>query len=178
MKIRHRLVAVAMLTVLLSGCSGGFSGWGWGGWGDWGGWGGGGDDTSEPPVSDCHDIDDENGMVAKFEVVNGAYVFEKPAGNESVVTLSETSPTGGSWSSTVDVGAVIVKGGNGQFTQELSPSATSGSFDNSGLAVEGSPTPDISNIQFYCGDPSGDGGGDGCSWGTDWNWSWGWSWTG
>ncbi len=130
-------------------------------------------------------------MVSKFEVVGGAYVFERPAGNDSVVTLTSTTATGGSWSSTVPIGAIIVKGGNGQFAQELASPATSGTFDNGDLAVSGSPTPDISNIQFYCGDPAEDGS-DGSTttptttatssssdctsnWGSDWNYSWGYS---
>src|SRR5262245_38064531 len=51
-------------------------------------------------------------LVAKFNY-GGQYVFEKPAGSESVVTISGGTASGGSWSSTATITAIVVKGGPG-----------------------------------------------------------------
>jgi len=95
-------------------------------------------------------------LIAKFNYDHG-YVFEKPAGNEHVVTLSHASASGANWSSTIPVVALIVKGGPGAVLYTISPAQTSGTFSNSGLPKVGDGgehgegnTPDISNVQF-CG---------------------------
>ncbi|MDZ7734389.1 MAG: DUF5979 domain-containing protein [Acidimicrobiia bacterium] len=100
------------------------------------------------PVFDCVDVAPGTELVAKYEVEDDVYVFEKPPGNETVVTLSDEDLEGGDWSSTIPIGAVIVKGGPNSDTTLHDPAAASGSFDNQGLPGR----PDISNIQF-CGDP-------------------------
>lgn len=95
-------------------------------------------------------------LVAKFEVVGGSYVFEEPAGNESVVVLSGTTLDGGTWTSTTPIGAIVVKGGDGDdavATSTYTPPATSGTFSNAGLVNQGGNVPDISFVAF-CGPTS------------------------
>lgn len=92
-------------------------------------------------------------LVAKFNYEGGSYVFEKPAGNAGVVTISGGSATGGSFTSTAWISAVIIKGGAGPVatkTDTYNPSVQSGSFNNTGLLNNGGQVPAISNIQF-CG---------------------------
>jgi hypothetical protein len=107
--------------------------------------------TTEAPIT-CASLADPSGLVAKFEVVGGNYVYEKPPGNAAVVTLSGTSLQGGSWTSTVPIGEVVVKAGNGSSHTTITPPSTSGTFSNEGLLNHGGQVPDISNVQFYCGD--------------------------
>ncbi|MFA5884072.1 MAG: hypothetical protein WDA60_09510, partial [Acidimicrobiia bacterium] len=93
-------------------------------------------------------------LVSKYEFNDGAYVFEKPAGNESVVTITNGTADGGDWSSTVDIAVVIVKGGDGSSFTTYDPPQKSGTFSNDALPPVGSGNiPDISNVQF-CG-PTG-----------------------
>jgi hypothetical protein len=93
-------------------------------------------------------------LVAKFEFKEGTYVFEKPAGNETVVTISEANAQGGTWDSgDVLIGVVTVKGGSGDdafYANYLVPPATQGTFDNSELTNPGGQVPDISFVAF-CG---------------------------
>src|SRR5689334_25263239 len=49
-------------------------------------------------------------LIAKFNN-DGGYTYEKPPGNEDVVTLSNTSDSGGSWSSTQALSVFIIHGG-------------------------------------------------------------------
>ena len=108
--------------------------------------------VEEPLVREC-----PAGMelIAKFNVSeNGSYTFEKPTGNEAVVVLTNQSSTGATWTSTMGVGLVIVKGGSGEGSLKnywYSPPAFGPeSFDNVGMANPGDNVPDISNVQF-CG---------------------------
>ncbi|HSB86440.1 MAG TPA: hypothetical protein VLD86_09030, partial [Ilumatobacteraceae bacterium] len=39
-------------------------------------------------------------LIAKFEYKGGVYVFEKPAGNETTVTITNGTATGGDFEST------------------------------------------------------------------------------
>jgi hypothetical protein len=82
-------------------------------------------------------------LIAKFEVQGSDLVFEE--GTEGAITIvdveldDEGEPTGFEWSSTVEVGSVIVKGG--QEVQVFSGDTTTIDFDS---------PPAISNVQF-CG---------------------------
>src|SRR5262245_15629826 len=83
-------------------------------------------------------------LIAKFEANGGVYTLD--AGTPGIVTLSNTTPDGGDWTSTVPIDLVIVKGGpandGGTF---YDPPATSGSFSNEGLPPVGAGnTPNIS----------------------------------
>src|SRR3954470_20890628 len=90
-------------------------------------------------------------LIAKFNNDDHPYQFEKPAGNENVVTLSPTSDSGAWWSSTTPISAIIVKGGPSSVLYSIAPPQVTGSFSNSGLPPVGhGNTPDISNVQF-CG---------------------------
>jgi len=90
-------------------------------------------------------------LLAKFEAIGQDYVFEKPAGNEGVVTIWDADLDGGQWSATRPVSFVIVKGGPAAVTTSYDPPQTSGRFSNDGLPPVGQGNiPDISNVQF-CG---------------------------
>ena len=71
----------------------------------------------------------------------------------SGVTLVDPSKTGGSWTSTVDVGAVVVKGGSGEFSVDVTlypENAREGTYSNLDLENKGGNVPDISFVEF-CG---------------------------
>ena len=90
-------------------------------------------------------------LIAKFEVVGDEFVFE--SGTEGVITITNVEldddgePTGFDWTSTVEVGSVIVKGGG---EVQVFAGGTGGSIDF------GSP-PAISNVQFCGPDEPTDG---------------------
>jgi hypothetical protein len=89
-------------------------------------------------------------LVAKFNWSGGAYVFEKPAGNENIVLLSNATVNGGDWDTSHSgqlIGYVIVKGGTA--TDIINAGGTTGgSFSNANLLNNGGQIPGISNIQF------------------------------
>ena len=98
-------------------------------------------------------------LIAKFEWSGQSYVFEKPDGNDEVVEITDGTASGGSWTSSEDVGYVIVKGGSGSKPGTVATSVTvptdpnQGTFGNEGLdnrAGEDVNHPDVSNVQF-CG---------------------------
>jgi hypothetical protein len=86
-------------------------------------------------------------LISKYNNDDG-YVFEKPAGNENVVTLSHTSSSGGTWHSTIPVSYVIVHGGPNSILYTIAPAKTDGTFSNAGLVVGHGETPTVSNVQF------------------------------
>lgn len=99
-------------------------------------------------------------LVAKFNWAGDlGYVFEKPLGNDDVVTITGDE-TGGTWESLFGIAYVILKGGSGtyiypndNFTEPYDPLALSGSFSKNDLPLVGSGNhPDISNIQFCAGE--------------------------
>lgn len=95
-------------------------------------------------------------LIAKFNWNGSSYAFEKPAGNEGIVTISGDA-TSGSWASTTPISTVIIKGGTGTYT--YSASATSGSFSKVDLPLNnGEQSPAISNIQFCGGATHAPGG--------------------
>ena len=87
-------------------------------------------------------------LVAKFNWQGGNYVFEKPAGNENVVTIANgATASGGTWTSTQSISHVIVKGGTENFTDPLG--TTAGNFTQTVLSANSSgSSPEISNLQF------------------------------
>lgn len=96
-------------------------------------------------------------LLAKFEWSGGRYKFEKPTGNEGVVFVVGDA-TGGSWTSTLPVSFVILKGSTGYAWTEYNPAAFSGTFSKSILPPNpGGNIPDISNIQF-CGSEEAEAG--------------------
>jgi hypothetical protein len=106
------------------------------------------------PNADCPD---GSVLVAKFNYSGHSYSFDKPSGNGSVVSITNGSATGGTWSSTTPISAYIVKGGPNSLITSLSPAQTSGSFSNAGLPKVGAKEqnlPDISNVQFCGPDPA------------------------
>jgi hypothetical protein len=93
--------------------------------------------------------------MAKFEWKKrrNRYVFEKPAVNEGVISISDdANETGGSWSTTsASISHVILKGGTKTYTYEYEPEVTEGEFFKRDLPKNnGKNRPDISNIKF-CG---------------------------
>lgn len=90
-------------------------------------------------------------LVAKFEAGDG-YHFERPLGNEDVVTIDDAaSADGGTWSSTTPIAAVVVKGGSSELSVDIDwydPPATSGTFSNEDLLNDGGQVPDISFVAF------------------------------
>lgn len=93
-------------------------------------------------------------LVAKYDWKGSGYVFEKPPGGDSIVTIdSESDETGGSWTSTDPISDVILKGSTGTHTYDYAPPAFEGTFSKDALPLNpGGQRPDISNIQF-CGLP-------------------------
>ncbi len=88
-------------------------------------------------------------LIAKFEVNgSGQYVFEKPAGNQGVVTISNAGSTGGFWSSTAAIKAIVIKASTDAKIIAHNPPAFSGSFNNSGMTTPSGQVPAISNIRF------------------------------
>jgi hypothetical protein len=90
-------------------------------------------------------------LIAKFNYDHG-YKFEKPSGNQQVVTLSNASAHGATWHSSLPVSYVIVKGGPNSVLYTIAPPKSDGTFSNQGLPKVGHEknTPDVSNVQF-CG---------------------------
>src|SRR5262245_38460314 len=98
--------------------------------------------------TECDSVLPGSVLIAKFDASGGTYHLD--AGTAGIVTLSNTSPTGGDWTSTVGISVVIVKGGpandGGTF---YDPPATSGSFSNVNLPPVGAGnTPNISHVSF------------------------------
>lgn len=87
-------------------------------------------------------------LVAKFEWGN-SYDFEKPAGNENVVTINNGTASGGKWTANQPISHVILKGGTETFTYEFELGSQAESFSKNRLPPNPSgKSPDISNIQF------------------------------
>jgi LPXTG-motif cell wall-anchored protein len=101
---------------------------------------------------ECDSVLPGSFLIAKFEV-NGSGDYVLADGEPGVVTLSNTDSTGGDWTSTEPVSAVIVKGGPANDGGTLyDPPVFSGSFSDDGLPPVGGGTPAISHVTF-CGLP-------------------------
>jgi LPXTG-motif cell wall-anchored protein len=82
--------------------------------------------------------------------------FEAPSFNAedksvTAVTLINPTTAGGSWTSTVPIAAVVVKGGSGDDSRVITrydPQATAGTYSNAGLVNGGGNVPDISFVEF------------------------------
>ena len=89
-------------------------------------------------------------LIAKFEWSGHHYDFEKPAGNQDLVSISGDA-SGGTWTAAVPISYVILKGGTAADTTHYVPAAFAGTFSKLSLPKNhGGQHPDISNIQF-CG---------------------------
>lgn len=92
-------------------------------------------------------------LTAKFEWKGQRYVFEKPSGNQNIVTISGNA-TSGTWQSTKPIARVILKGGTETDVLVVND-ARSGSFNNGNLVSYNKQNKkikhDISNIQFCSG---------------------------
>lgn len=89
-------------------------------------------------------------LAARFEWDEDVeiYVFEKPEGNENVATIVGDE-TGGTWTSTVPIMAVVIKGATNCHTYSFDPTTIDGSFTKEDLPLnEGGQRSDVSNIQL------------------------------
>ncbi|MEP0547474.1 MAG: hypothetical protein ABJF88_11120, partial [Rhodothermales bacterium] len=92
---------------------------------------------------------DGTSLLAKFEWNGSRYVFEKPSGNQHIVTLSGSARSA-TWSSQADVSAIVLKGArDSEVIATTNPRA--GSFTNANLETPSGQTADISNVQFCAG---------------------------
>lgn len=89
-------------------------------------------------------------LVAKFEYNESTGTYVQTEGQEGIITIGEgANASGGSWTSTVEIKAVVVKGSTDCSTDWRSPTATSGTFSNEDLQpTSGGEQPDISSVTF------------------------------
>ena len=111
-------------------------------------WVGGSPAAADPPSSDCPA---GTTAVAKYNVSGSTYVAEFGG---SLVTLSNTTASGGDFTSTVGISDVFVKGGSDGKTAHYDPSISSGSFSNAGLTNDGDQVPAISHVTFCQPNPA------------------------
>jgi hypothetical protein len=98
-------------------------------------------------ASDEPTCPDGSTTIAHLDLVDGVYLSSTDG---SPVTITDGTATGGSWTSTELVSAVVVKGGPGSSTTTIDPAQLAGVFDNSQLAPVDSVVPQITSVQF-CG---------------------------
>jgi hypothetical protein len=85
--------------------------------------------------------------IARYDVVDGVYVAGTGGDKVSVV---DGTATGGAWTSTQLVSAIVVKGGPGSATTTIDPSQLAGTFGNSKLTPVDGVVPAVLSVQF-CG---------------------------
>jgi hypothetical protein len=107
---------------------------------------GGSSATAANPSEDCPD---GTTAVAKYEWKGSGYVAE--FGGDVVTVTGDT--TAGTFTSTVPISAVFVKGAQDGKTDLYDPPVLSGTFASSGLSNPGG-TPAISHVTFCTGGPS------------------------
>jgi hypothetical protein len=107
---------------------------------------GGSTATAANPSEDCPD---GTTAVAKYEWKGSGYVAE--FGGDVVTVTGDT--TSGTFTSTVPISAVFVKGAQDGKTDFYDPPVLSGTFTSSGLTNPGG-TPAISHVTFCTGGPS------------------------
>jgi outer membrane biosynthesis protein TonB len=96
----------------------------------------------------AEDCPDATLLIAKFVPdQDGTFRFVAPLGNEDIVVLSNMSPTGGDFTSTLPIGHILLKNGPARDDLTFIPSIFSGSFDNQGLPPSDNP-PEIKHIGF------------------------------
>ncbi|HTO00129.1 MAG TPA: hypothetical protein VL068_05585, partial [Microthrixaceae bacterium] len=88
---------------------------------------------------------DGSSIVARFNFNRGAYNASKGG---DVVAIQNGNATGGTWTSTELVSAIVVKGGPGSATTTIDPGQLAGSFDNTKLELFKGARPDILNVEF------------------------------
>ena len=103
--------------------------------------------TTSSPEASCPD---GTRLIVRYDLVGGEYVpASVPAGQTPAVSLVGATPTGGAWTATESVAAVVVKGGPGSVSVRLLPPATTGTFTNGELTpFDDGGIPPISNVQF------------------------------
>jgi acetyl/propionyl-CoA carboxylase alpha subunit len=86
-------------------------------------------------------------QVAKFNYTNGSYVLE--GSNTGGVVITSGTGTNVSWTSTVLISLIVVKGADDAGVFDVNPDAMSGSFTNEVIPLNnGGQRPAISNIKF------------------------------
>lgn len=105
-------------------------------------------------------------LIEEWEWTNNGYSLDGEGlvlnddgvGGNADITITNGTANGGTWSSPVPIGAVIVKGGSGPVAYKLFPfpppypaDTYSGSFDNTGLVNWGGNTPAVSHVEFCSG---------------------------
>jgi hypothetical protein len=98
-------------------------------------------------ASDEPTCPDGSATIAHLDLVDGIYLSSTDG---SPVTIIDGTATGGTWTSTELVSAVVVKGGPGSSTTTIDPAQLAGVFDNSQLAPVDDVVPQITSVQF-CG---------------------------
>jgi hypothetical protein len=84
-------------------------------------------------------------FVAKAEWKGGSYQFE---GSANGVTVNGDAEAGTFTSSTLPIGAVVIKGSTDSDINYYNPPVTSGSFSNVNLSTSSGNTPEISHLTF------------------------------
>lgn len=88
--------------------------------------------------------------VVKCEWNEATSTYDCTEGDVDAVTFGDgTDADGGTWTSTVEIKTVVVKGATSCYTYNYNPAVTSGSFSNEVLEPNpnGKP-PDISHVEF------------------------------
>jgi hypothetical protein len=106
------------------------------------------DSGSESSFIDCEDLGLVTVSKYNWDEVLEDWDYDGPDGNEDVVTITGDNETGGTWTSTVLIGIIIVKGGTISDIHDLDPDALSGTFDALGLDGHA-----ISHVEFCEGAP-------------------------
>lgn len=86
-------------------------------------------------------------MIARYHVAND--VYQADSGSD-VVTIHDGTKSGGTWTSTKLVSALVVKGGPSSAITTIDPAQLAGVFDSSQLQTPNPGTPDILGVEF-CG---------------------------
>ena len=99
-------------------------------------------------ASDQPSCPDRTAAIARYDVVDGVYLTSGTG--DPAVAINDGTVTGGTWTSTSLVAAVVVKGGPGSATTTVDPAQLAGTFDNSQLTPIDGAVPEILSVQF-CG---------------------------
>ena len=86
----------------------------------------------------AEDCPDATLLIAKFVPdEGGTFRFVAPLGNEDIVVLSNMTPIGGDFTSTLPIGHILLKNGPARDDYTFIPTVFSGTFDNQGLPPQG-----------------------------------------
>ncbi len=89
-------------------------------------------------------------LIAKFKYDHGHYVFDQPAGNSGVVTITSGSSKGGDASSSRSIAATVVQSSDHSVVTSYSPPQKKVHFSSAGLPQSHGKTAEITVVQF-CG---------------------------